>query len=183
MKLFIEEKFFSLWGGSYNVYYEDRSVAYTVQGQPSLVRRKLSVNDPQGNEVGMLQTKIIAFLPAYTIWKNGQEIGRVQQKFSLLQPKFDVNFKNWRVEGNFMGWNYKVYDEQGRVAATVDQQIWNLTEHFVIVRTRPCLICHPTLARTVRSRVDLHPPQFTRTRICRVRANLVARLPGHSPES
>lgn len=132
MKLFIEEKFFSLWGGSYNVYYEDRSVAYTVQGQPSFVRRKLSVNDPQGNEVGMLQTKIIAFLPAYTIWKNGQEIGRVQQKFSLLQPKFDVNFKNWRVEGNFMGWNYKVYDEQGRVAATVDQQIWNLTEHFVI---------------------------------------------------
>ena len=132
MKLFIEEIFFSLWGGSYNVFHEDRSVAYTVQGQPSLVRRKLSIMDPNGNEVGMLQTKIIRFLPAYTIWKNGREIGMVKQKFSLLKPKFDVDFKNWHVEGNFMGWNYKIYDQQERVVAAIDQQIWNFTEHFVI---------------------------------------------------
>ena len=132
MKLFIEEKFFSLWGGSYNVFHEDRSVAYTVKGQPSLVRRKLSVMDPNGNEVGMLQTKIIRFFPAYTIWKNGREIGMVKQKFYLLKPKFDVDFKNWHVEGNFLGWNYRIYDQQERVVAAIDQQIWNFTEHFVI---------------------------------------------------
>ena len=132
MKLFLEEKFFSLWGGSYNVYHEDRSVAYTVQGQPSLVRRKLTICDAQGNEAGMLQTKIISFFPAYTIWKNGQEIGKVQKKFSLFTPKFEVNFKDWHVEGNLMGWNYKIYDRQDQVVAAIDQQIWNFTEHFVI---------------------------------------------------
>ena len=131
MKLFIEEKFFSLWG-KYNVYHEDKSIAYIVEGEPSLVRRKMTIKHPNGNEVGMLQTKIISFLPAYTIWKNSEEIGRVQQQFSLLKPKFDVSFKNWHVEGNFIGWNYKIFDQQNRVIATIDQQIWNLTEHFVI---------------------------------------------------
>ena len=131
MKLYIEEKFFSLWG-KYNVFHEDRSVAYSVEGQPSLLRRKMIIRDPDGVEAGMLQTKLIAFPPAYTIWKNGAEIGRVQQKFSLLKPKYEVSFKNWHVEGNFMGWNYKVYDASDRVMATVDQQLWNLTEHYVI---------------------------------------------------
>lgn len=132
MKLFIEEKFFSLWGGSYNIFHEDRSIAYTVQGQPSLIRRKLVISDPNGKEAGRLQTKVLTFFPAYTIWKNGQEIGKVQKKFSLFTPKFGVNFKDWHVEGNFFGWNYKIYDANNRIIATIDQQIWNFTEHYVI---------------------------------------------------
>ena len=131
MKLYIEEKFFSLWG-KYNVYHEDRSIAFVVQGQPSLIRRKMEIFDSNGQPLGRLQTKLIHFFPAYTIWKNDTEVGKVQQKFSFPHRKFNVDFKNWTVDGDFWGWNYQVLDASGNQIATVKQEIWNLTEHYVM---------------------------------------------------
>ena len=131
MKLYIEQKFFSLWG-KYNVYHEDKSIAYVVEGQPSLIRRKMEVYDSNGRPLGRLQTKIIHFFPAYTIWKNDVEVGKVQQQFSFPNRKFKVDFRDWTVEGDFIGWNYKVFDASGNQIATMNQQIWNLTEHYVI---------------------------------------------------
>ena len=131
MKLFIEQKFFSLWG-KYNVFHEDKSIAYVVQGAPSLIRRKMEVFDSNGQPLGRLQTKVIHFFPAYTIWKNDTEVGRVQQQFSFPNRKFKVDFRDWTVKGDFFGWNYQVYDASGNQIAAINQQIWNLTEHYVI---------------------------------------------------
>ena len=131
MKLYIEQKFFSLWG-KYNVYHEDRSIAYVVQGEPSLIRRKMEVYDENGQPLGRLQTKLIHFFPAYTIWKNGTEVGKVQQQFAFPNRKFKVDFRDWTVKGDFIGWNYQVLDASGNQIAAINQQIWNLTEHYVI---------------------------------------------------
>ena len=131
MKLYIEEKFFSLWG-KYNVYHEDRSIAFVVQGQPSLIRRKMEIFDSNGQPLGRLQTKLIHFFPAYTIWKNDIEVGKVQQQFAFPNRKFKVEFRDWTVKGDFIGWNYEVFHVSGNQIATIKQEIWNLTEHYVM---------------------------------------------------
>ena len=131
MKLYIEQKFFSLWG-KYNVYHADKSIAFVVQGKPSLIRRKMEVFDSKGKVLGHLQTKLIHFFPAYTIWKNNTEVGKVQQQFSFPKRKFKVDFKDWTVDGDIWCWNYQVFDGAHRQIAAINQQIWNLTEHYVI---------------------------------------------------
>ena len=122
---------FSLWG-KYNVLHEDQSIAYVVQGQPSLVRRKMEIFDANASLVGMLQTKILRTFPQYTIWKNNVQIGMVQQRFSILHQKFIVDFRDWTVDGNFMGWDFDVFDASRNKVASIDKQIFNFTDHYVI---------------------------------------------------
>ena len=131
MKLYIQEKMFSLWG-KYNVLHEDQSIAYIVQGQPSLVRRKMEIYDANARQVGMLQTKILRTFPQYTIWKDNVQIGMVQQRFSILHQKFIVDFRDWTVDGNFMGWDFDVFDASRNKVASIDKQIFNFTDHYVI---------------------------------------------------
>ena len=48
----------------------------------------------------------------YMIWQevNGQTLGRIEKRFTLFRPKYDVEFNGWHVEGDFMGWNYDIYE-------------------------------------------------------------------------
>ena len=41
---------------------------------------------------------------------NGQTLGRIEKRFTLFRPKYDVEFNGWHVEGDFMGWNYDIYE-------------------------------------------------------------------------
>ena len=41
---------------------------------------------------------------------NGQLMGHIEQRFALFRPKYDVDFMGWRAEGDFMGWDYDVYE-------------------------------------------------------------------------
>ena len=36
--------------------------------------------------------------------------GRIEKRFTLFRPKYDVEFNGWHVEGDFMGWNYDIYE-------------------------------------------------------------------------
>ena len=31
------------------------------------------------------------------------------RKFSMFRPKYEVDYKGWSVQGDFIGWNYDVY--------------------------------------------------------------------------
>ena len=37
-------------------------------------------------------------------------MGHIEQRFALFRPKYDVDFMGWRAEGDFMGWDYDVYE-------------------------------------------------------------------------
>ena len=49
-------------------------------------------------------------LPTFEIEWNGQLMGHIEQRFALFRPKYDVDFMGWRAEGDFMGWDYDVYE-------------------------------------------------------------------------
>ena len=57
----------------------------------------------------MIREKLLTLLPVFEIDIDGVNMGRVEKRFSLFRPKYDVDFKDWRVEGNFLGWDYDVY--------------------------------------------------------------------------
>ena len=37
-------------------------------------------------------------------------MGHIEKRFALFRPKYDVDFMGWRAEGDFMGWDYDVYE-------------------------------------------------------------------------
>lgn len=67
MKLLFKQRFFS-WFDSYDVYYEDGTVAYTVKGELSW-GHCLRIYDSRGACVGTVQEKVLTFLPKFEMYE------------------------------------------------------------------------------------------------------------------
>lgn len=108
MQLLIKQRVFS-WSDTYDVYDEAGNVKYFIKGEFLSVGHRLHVCDAMGNEIGLIKEKILAFMPEFEIEIDGAVCGRIQKKFSLFKPRYDVDFMGWRAEGDFLGWDYEVY--------------------------------------------------------------------------
>lgn len=50
---------------------------------------------------------------SYTIYEsniNGNVCGTISKQFTLFRTKYEVDCKGWRVEGDFLSWDYDVYE-------------------------------------------------------------------------
>ena len=129
MKLWFKQRFFS-WLDSYDIYYEDGSLAYTVKGQLSWGHR-LQIYDPQGRHLGTVQQKVLTFLPKFILEQNGEEIGTLQRSFSLFHPHYELDLNNWSVDGNWLEWDYEITGPRG-TAARISKQLFHLTDTYEI---------------------------------------------------
>lgn len=108
MKLLIKQRVFS-WGDSFDIYDEQGNVKYFVKAEVFSFGHQMHVYDAERREIGMIRQKLLTFVPAFDIEMGGVLKGRIQKRFSLFNPKYDVDFNGWRVEGDFLGWDYDVY--------------------------------------------------------------------------
>lgn len=108
MRLLIKQRVFS-WTDSYDIYDESGRAKYFVKAELIAIGHQLHVYDCNRNEIGIIRQKIMTLLPAFDIEVNGMVRGRIQKKFTLFRPQYEIDCNGWRVEGDFLGWNYDVY--------------------------------------------------------------------------
>ncbi|MFT4006639.1 MAG: hypothetical protein QM683_13835 [Lacrimispora sp.] len=135
MKLLIKQRVFS-WTDSYDVYDEDGNRKYFVKAEFIALGHRLHVYDSSGSEVGMIKQRLITFLPAFDIEVGGATRGSIQKKFTLLRPKYDVDFNGWRAEGNFLGWDYDVYSGSSSVVH-ITKEILHWGDTYVVDIVNP----------------------------------------------
>ncbi len=117
MKLRIRQRVFS-WTDSYDVYDEWGQAKYFVKAEFFSFGHQLHVYDKDtGVEVGSVHQKLLALLPTFDIAVNGTIVGTVRRKFTLLRQDYQVDYRGWDVAGDFMGWDYQVYQGDRRVMA------------------------------------------------------------------
>lgn len=130
MKLLFKQRFFS-WFDSYDIFDEDGNTVFTVKGQLSWGHR-LVIFDAWDNELATVQQRVLTFLPKFELYQNGQCVGCISKELSFFQPRYNIDFNGWHVEGNFMEWDYTIYAPSGQVVATVSKELWNWTDTYVI---------------------------------------------------
>lgn len=130
MKLLFKQRFFS-WLCSYDIYDENGNTVYTVKGQLSW-GHKLNVYDAPGNHIATLQEKLFSFLPRFEIYIGGELAGTVKKEFSFFKPRFIVDYKGWEIEGDFLEWEYTIYDFDRHYVAHVTKELFNLTDTYTI---------------------------------------------------
>ena len=130
MKLLIKQRVFS-WTDTYDVYDENGEVKYFVKAEFLSLGHKLHVYDTMDNEVGLVREKLMTLLPVFEIEMDGCLQGRIEQKFTLFKPKYELDLNGWRVEGDFLGWTYDVYSGCSRVIH-ITQEILHWGDTYVI---------------------------------------------------
>lgn len=109
MKLLIKQRVFS-WSDTYDIYDEDENPKYYVEAEMFSWGHQLHVYDCFNNEIGIIHQKVFSFLPEFSIEIQGEIVGTIYKNFTFFKNNYEVDFKGWKVEGNYTGWNYDVYD-------------------------------------------------------------------------
>lgn len=130
MKLLFKQRLFS-WLDSYDIYYEDGSVAYTVKGQLSW-GHCLKIFDPQGYELGTVKERILTWMPAFDLYLGDRQIGSMHKEMTFWKPKYHFDFNGWQVLGDIMEWNYTIAGPAGDAVAVIAKEVWNWTDTYTI---------------------------------------------------
>lgn len=130
MKLLIKQRVFS-WTDTYDVYDEEENPKYFVKAAFLTLGHQLHVYDRQKNEIGMVKQRVLTFLPSFDIEIHGRAWGNIQKRFSLFKPKYDLDYNNWRCEGDFLAWDYDVY-EGCSVVVHISKELFHWGDTYVI---------------------------------------------------
>lgn len=128
MQFYFKQRFFS-WLDSYDIYDESGNIAFTVEGKLSWGHR-LHIKDWEGVHIGTLQEKVFTFLPQFELYVGEEYIGCIRKEFSFT-PKFTIECNGWEIDGNWMEWDYSIWDGQRQVAA-IRKEIFRLTDTYVL---------------------------------------------------
>lgn len=108
MELYIKQRVFS-WTDTYDVYDGAGNARYFVKAEFLTLGHQIHVYDKRtGAEVGSIHQRLLTFLPAFEIVINGRVQGTVKKQFTLFSPRYEVDFRGWDVQGDFLGWDYRV---------------------------------------------------------------------------
>jgi uncharacterized protein YxjI len=130
MKLLFKQRFFS-WFDSYDIYDEAGATLFTVDGQLSW-GHTLHINDANGVHIATLKQRLFTFLPKFDLFIGEELVGTITKDFTFFVPAFDVDFNNWRVQGQFMEWDYDILDKFGDRVASISKELFNWTDTYVI---------------------------------------------------
>ena len=130
MKLLFKQRLFS-WFDSYDIYDELGNTVFTVRGELSW-GHLLRIYDSMGNEVGYIKEKVLTWLPKFEMYIGENYVGSINKEFTFFKPKFNVEYKDWEVEGNWTEWDYTILDRAGREVAAVTKEIFKFTDTYVI---------------------------------------------------
>ena len=129
MKLYFKQRFFS-WFDSYDIYHEDGSVAYTVEGKLSW-GHCLHILSPQGEHIATVQQWVLTFLPRFELYVGDRCVGEIRKEFTLFRPSFSLDFCGWTVDGSFMEWDYTIQDGPRQVAS-ISKELFHWTDTYTI---------------------------------------------------
>lgn len=126
----IKQRVFS-WTDTYDVYDEEGEPKYFVKAEFLSLGHRLHIYDREDKEIGVIKEKLFSFLPVFEIESGGESVGRIEKKFTLFRPRYEVEYKDWRVEGDFLGWDYDVY-AGCRAVIHISKELFHWGDTYVI---------------------------------------------------
>ena len=134
MELHIRQRIFS-WGDSYDVFDHSGEARYEVRSAFFSLGHQIHVYDKRADEgrdeVGSIRQKLFTLMPTFEIEIGGRVIGTVRKKFTLLRQNYEVDYRGWDVEGDFLGWDYRVV-QAGRELLSITKEIWNWSDTYTL---------------------------------------------------
>ena len=136
MKLYIKQRIFS-WTDSYDVYDETGEPRYEVKAELFALGHQIHVYDKRtGRELGSIHQKLFTLLPQFEIVIDGRVQGTIRKEFSFLRPRYQVDYRSWDVEGDFLGWDYRVTAGSMEIMS-ISKELFRWSDTYVLRYNNP----------------------------------------------
>ncbi len=135
MKLLFRQRLFS-WFDSYDIYNEADEPVFTVEGQLSW-GHCLHILNQNGLHVGTVRERVMSLLPRFELYEAGDYLGSFRKELTFLRPRFELDFNGWTVQGEVFEWDYRIWNREGRLIATVTKELFRLTDTYIIDVANP----------------------------------------------
>ena len=130
MKLLFKQRLFS-WFDSYDIYDEEGNAAFIVKGRLSWGHR-LEIFNGKGEYLGQIKEEIISFMPRFSLYQGENYFGSIRKKFTFLKPVFTLDCNGWRIEGDWLEWNYRIADSTGQPVAYISKEVLNWSDTYAL---------------------------------------------------
>jgi len=136
VRLMIKQRVFALTD-TYDVIDEEGNVKYFVKAEFLSLGHVIHVFEKATEcEVGVIRQKILTFFPQFKIEINGQTAGSIVKMFSLLFPRYEIDFNGWQADGDFLGWDYNVVSNNFPIIH-ISKELFHWGDTYVIDFTNP----------------------------------------------
>lgn len=132
--LFIRQKALSLLG-AFEITNKQNQVVYRAKGISGFTR-KMILSDASGQEVGLVKQIVTLLRPKFELYEDDQLIGTITGSASPFNSSLSVSGLDWYAEGNFLGWNYTVYDKARQKIAEIHKGGFHLTDFYTLEYAR-----------------------------------------------
>lgn len=80
----------------------------------------------------MVREEALTFLPRFAIFVGGAQVGQISKAFTFFKPLFHLDCMGWRMEGNFLAWDYAIIDAAGTEVATISKELLHWTDTYAL---------------------------------------------------
>lgn len=129
MQLLIKQRVFTL-RDTFDVYNDQNNPVWFVESKLLSFAKEIYVYDNENRQTAAIRQQLWHLMPRYELWINNQYCGCIQKKFALFQ-RYELEYDGWRVEGDFLGWNYDILGDNG-VIASIRKELFNWGDTYVI---------------------------------------------------
>jgi uncharacterized protein YxjI len=133
MRYLMKKKLLSL-GADFTIKDAEGNDVFFVDGKVFTLRDRLVFQDMSGNELAVVQQKLLSWGPTYEIYHGGELKAVVKESlFTLFGHRFTVDDENGphdlEAQGNFTDHKY-TFTRGGRVVAEVSESWFTLTDTY-----------------------------------------------------
>ncbi len=130
MKLYVNEKLLSLHRKFYIKDEFDADV-YEVSSQFISIGDKTTITDMFGNKISYIEQEILHFMPHYNVYIDDELVLTIQKKFKLFKNDYELS-NGYTVEGNFIGLNFSLFDENHQEIGTISRKFISIGDKYTI---------------------------------------------------
>ena len=136
MKLLIKQRVFS-WTDSYDVYDETGIPKYYVKAEFFSFGHQIHIYDKRtGEELGSVHQKLFTLLPTFELVMGGRTVGVIRKRFTLFRQSYEVDYRGWEVDGDFMGWDYRVMQGDLEIMS-ISKELFNWGDTYGLYYQNP----------------------------------------------
>lgn len=130
MRFIIRQRVFS-WFDSFDIHDEEGNTAFTVKGKLSW-GHDLHFFTPEGEDIANIKEVVLTVFPKFEFYFQNEYLGMLRRRFSPLHPQYDMDFNGWHVDGDFLNWNWYIYDSSNNQVASIERKLFHLNDTYVI---------------------------------------------------